>query len=77
MNEPYLFQLWKNWTLCLQLPRQSSHGQLEDADYKLSEEMSKERMNQVRIELNNISMKEKIMLGNLMKDKDSPDFPST
>ena len=34
-------------------------------------------MNRVRIELGNMSIKEKIALGNLMKDEDSPDFPPT
>ena len=49
---------------------------LEDADYKPSEETPEERMNRVRIELNNMSMEEKIALGKAMKDKDSPDFPA-
>ena len=47
---------------------------LEEADYTPSKKTPEERMNRVRIELNNISMGEKITLGNLMKDKDSPDF---
>ena len=50
---------------------------LEEADYAPSEETSEERMNRVRIELNNMSMKEKIALGNLMKGEDSPNFPPT
>ena len=48
---------------------------LEEADYTSSEETPEERMNWVRIELNNMSMEEKIALGNLIKDKDSLDFP--
>ena len=48
---------------------------VEEADYAPSEETLEERMNRVRIELNNMSMEEKIALGNLMKDEDSPDFP--
>ena len=47
----------------------------EESDYAPSEETSKERMNRVQIELNNMSMEGKIALGNLMKDKDSLDFP--
>ena len=49
---------------------------LDEADYKPSEETPKERMNRVRIELNNMSMEEKIALGKAMKDEDSPDFPA-
>ena len=33
-------------------------------------------MNHVCIELNNMSMEEKIALGKAMKDEDSPDFPA-
>ena len=50
---------------------------LDEADYKPSEETPEEWMNQVRIKLNNMSMEEKIALGKAMKDKDSPDFPAT
>ena len=32
-------------------------------------------MNRVRIELGNMTVQEKIALGELMKDEDSPDFP--
>ena len=49
---------------------------LEEADYEPSEETPEERMNRVRIELNNMSMEEKIALGKAMKDEDSPDFPA-
>ena len=49
---------------------------LEDADYEPSEETSEERMNRVCIELNNMSMEEKIALGKAMKDEDSLDFPA-
>ena len=49
---------------------------LEDADYKLSKETPEERMNRIRIELNNMSMEEKIALGKAMKDEDSPDYPA-
>ena len=50
---------------------------LEDADYEPSKETPEEQMNRVRIELNNMSMEEKITLGKAMKDEDSPDFPAT
>ena len=50
---------------------------LEDADYEPSEETPEEQMNRVCIELNNMSMEEKIALGKAMKDKDSLDFPAT
>ena len=49
---------------------------LEDANYEPSEETPEEWMNRVRIELNNMSMEEKIALGKAMKDEDSPDFPA-
>ena len=49
---------------------------LEEANYEPSEETPEERMNRVRIELNNMSMEEKIALGKAMKDKDSLDFPA-
>ena len=49
---------------------------LEEADYEPSEETPEERMNRVHIELNNMSMEEKIALGKAMKDEDSPDFPA-
>ena len=49
---------------------------LEEADYEPSEETPEERMNHVRIELNNMSMEKKIALGKAMKDEDSPDFPA-
>ena len=49
---------------------------LEEADYEPSEETPEERMNRVRIELNNMSMEEKIALRKAMKDEDSPDFPA-
>ena len=49
---------------------------LEETDYEPSEETPEERMNRVRIELNNMSMEEKIALGKAMKDEDSPDFPA-
>ena len=49
---------------------------LEEADYKPSEETLEERMNCIHIELNNMSMEEKIALGKAMKDEDSPDFPA-
>ena len=48
---------------------------LEEADYEPSEETLEERMNRVRIELNNMSIEEKIALGKAMKDEDSLDFP--
>ena len=50
---------------------------LEEADYEPSEETPKEQINHVHIELNNMSMEEKINLGKAMKDEDSPDFPAT
>ena len=49
---------------------------LEEANYEPSEETPKERMNRICIELNNMSMEEKIALGKAMKDEDSPDFPA-
>ena len=49
---------------------------LEEADYEPLEETPEERMNRVCIELNNMSMEEKIALGKAMKDEDSPDFPA-
>ena len=49
---------------------------LEEADYKPLEETPEERMNHICIELNNMSMEEKITLGKAMKDEDSPDFPA-
>ena len=48
---------------------------LGEADYTPSEETSEEKMNRVRIELGNMTVQEKIALGELMKDEDSPDFP--
>ena len=51
--------------------------ELEEANYEPSKETPKERMNRVCIELNNMSMEEKITLGKAMKDEDSPDFPAT
>ena len=50
---------------------------LAEADYEPSEETPKEQMNHIQIELNNMSMEEKIALGKAMKDKDSLDFPAT
>ena len=49
---------------------------LEESDYEPSEETPEERMNRICIELNNMSMKEKIALGKAMKDEDSLDFPA-
>ena len=49
---------------------------LEEADYEPSEETPEEQMNRIHIELNNMSMEEKIALGKAMKDEDSPDFPA-
>ena len=50
---------------------------LEEADYEPSKETPEEQMNRIHIELNNMSMEEKIALGKAMKDEDSPDFPAT
>ena len=49
---------------------------LEDTDYEPSKETPEEQMNRVCIELNNMSMEEKITLRKAMKDEDSPDFPA-
>ena len=58
------------------LPVTANLLNLEEADYEPSEETPEERMNRVHIELNNMSMEEKIALGKAMKDEDSPDFPA-
>ena len=49
---------------------------LKETNYEPSEETPEEQMNRVCIELNNMSMEEKIALGKAMKDEDSPDFPA-
>ena len=59
---------------CLDKVRTMNLLGLKEADYEPSKETPEERMNRVRIELNNMSMEEKIALGKAMKDEDSPDF---
>ena len=49
---------------------------LDEADYEPLEETPEERMNRVRIKLNNMTTEEKIALGKAMNDKDSLDFPA-
>ena len=50
---------------------------LREADYAPSEETSEEKMNRIKIELGNMTVQEKIALGELIKDEDSLDFPPT
>ena len=61
---------------CLDKVRTANLLDLEDANYGPSEETPEERMNHVRIKLNNMSMEEKIALGKAMKDENSLDFPA-
>ena len=62
---------------CLDKVRTANLLGLEEANYELSEETPEEGMNCVCIELNNMSMEEKIALEKAMKDEDSLDFPAT